>query len=129
MTNIDPWSMKEWIIYKYFPEARELDFNDFLSIENLELVMSKVGFIDIKTTSDYRTTREDLSIFLNYANQRHRTSQFIAISDKAYNDGILRIKNDLSIKGKINQTVESEFCLITVIGDKPGNNNVLVNNG
>src|SRR5712691_9606271 len=33
MTNIDPWSMPNWIVYRYFPAARDLDHQDFLRVE------------------------------------------------------------------------------------------------
>jgi ubiquinone/menaquinone biosynthesis C-methylase UbiE len=35
MVNIDPWSMDRWVIYRYFPQARSLDHQDFLTGECL----------------------------------------------------------------------------------------------
>src|SRR5712691_11766480 len=39
MTNIDPWSMPGWLVYRYFPEAEELDRQDFMPTERFVAVM------------------------------------------------------------------------------------------
>lgn len=35
MTNIDPWSMARWLLYQYFPEALDLDRQDFMQVESV----------------------------------------------------------------------------------------------
>ena len=63
-------------------------------------------------------TRENLGEFLTYASERHRTSHFMAMSDADYGAGVRRLEQAV-ITGRPGDTVASEFCLITIRGDKP----------
>jgi len=119
MKNIDPWSMEGWIIYRYFPEAKDLDYGDFLPVPNFVTLMETVGFIDVQTNRDDRSAQEDLSDFLEFVLQRFRASQLMAISESAYHEGIRRIKEDLENASGPKTPVDSEFCLVTVSGMKP----------
>jgi ubiquinone/menaquinone biosynthesis C-methylase UbiE len=115
MTNIDPWRMENWAIYRYFPAARELDEEDFLPVERFTALMAEAGFTHLQVHRKHWRPEEQLADFLAYASQRHRTSQFMALSDEAYQAGLQRIEQDL---GAGRQKVESEICLVTVTGDK-----------
>jgi hypothetical protein len=118
MTNIDPWSMPNWVIYRYFPSARELDYGDFMPADQFVSLMEAVGFRNVSGRRTHRVTQENLGDFLSYASQRHRASQLMAISDEAYEAGITSIKDDLSKAESEGITTQSEFCLVTVIGEK-----------
>src|SRR5262245_24068772 len=48
MVNIDPWSMENWAIYRYFPAARELDEQDFLLVERFTAFMEEAGFANLQ---------------------------------------------------------------------------------
>jgi ubiquinone/menaquinone biosynthesis C-methylase UbiE len=115
MTNIDPWSMEKWAIYHYFPAARTLDEQDFLPVERFTTLMKAAGFSQLQVQRNHWRPEEKLADFLAYASQRHRTSQFMALSDEAYQAGLQRIEEDLA-EGR--QNVESEVCLVTISGDK-----------
>lgn len=115
MTNIDPWYMENWAIYYYFPNAKALDEQDFLPVESFTALMEEAGFTDLQVHRNHWHPEEKLTDFLAYAAQRHRTSQFMALSDEAYQAGLRRIEQELAA-GR--QTVKSEVCLVTVIGDK-----------
>lgn len=119
MTNIDPWSMPNWLIYQYFPAARALDHQDFLPVERFVAVMRAAGFVNVRADREHHCTREALQDFLAYASQRHRASQYMAISDADYHAGLQRLKQDIANADGQQLVVDSEFCLITIIGEKP----------
>lgn len=120
MLNIDPWSMTGWLIYKYFPVAKERDFVDFLPADTFVGLMETAGFTDVQVSRQHRRRQEDLRQFLQYALSRYRTSQLMVISDDEHRAGIDQLAEDIKQSGG-NFTAESESCLITVIGNKsPG---------
>jgi SAM-dependent methyltransferase len=119
MMNIDPWSMPGWAIYQYFPEAFERDEYDFLPAEAFAERLAGVGFTGIRVERRHRTTREDLSGFLAYATDRYRASQLMAIADSAYQAGLDRIRQQLLAAGGDPVEIDSESCLVTVVGDRP----------
>ena len=119
MTNIDPWSMPGWLVYRYFPEAEELDRQDFVPIERFLAVMGDVGFEDVRVTRTDVSRDERLDDFLVYVSARHRASQLMAISDAAYNRGVERLREAVANAGMRQVVERSEFVLVTVLGDKP----------
>ena len=118
MTNIDPWSMPDWALYRFFPVARDLDYRDFLTGERFCGVMGDAGFANIEARREHRDTRENPRELLAYASERHRTSHFMAMSDEEYRAGIRRLEQ-ASVSAQPGDTVPSENCLITIRGDKP----------
>ena len=116
-TNLDPWSMADWIVYQYFPTSRQKDLSDFLPLDELVTQMQQVGFSNIQVKRDLNRTEENISEFLVYASQRHRTSQLIAIRDYEYEQGIAKLKDDIVKLGNDFQ-VSSEICLVWVSGEK-----------
>lgn len=117
MTNIDPWHMRNWILYQFFPTARERDFEDFLPAERFIELMEEVGFTHIQATRHQRAITEKLSEFLEYVSQRFRTSQLMMIRDSDYEAGLADLRHALRVLGERAQ-VTSEFCLLTIRGDK-----------
>lgn len=119
MTNIDPWSMLGWAIYRYFPEALTLDQQDFLPVERFVGLMQDTGFRDVGARRESRPSRENLHEFLEFASARHRASQLMAISDQAYAAGLRRLEEDIAKDPPGASTpLASEFVLVTVTGDK-----------
>jgi len=118
MTNIDPWSMPGWLVYRYFPEAEELDRQDFMPTERFAAVMGDAGFEDVRVSGTDLSRDERLNEFLVYVSTRHRASQLMAISDAAYNRGLQRLREAVAKAGP--EVVErSDFVLVTIMGDKP----------
>jgi hypothetical protein len=117
--NIDPWSMPNWILYRYFPEARNLDFADFLPISDFTDQLKQIGFENITIEHTRKEIREDLRIFRNYAQQRHHTSQFMALADKEYRAGLECLNHDLLEKSEEEMFVDSEIDLVTKKVVKP----------
>jgi len=117
ITNLDPWSMPEWIVYQYFPASRERDLSDFLPADEIVFRMEQVGFSNIQVKRDHHRTEENLNEFLRYASQRHRTSQLISIQDHEYKTGLGKLKDQIVKFGR-EFRVSSEICLVRIIGDK-----------
>ena len=120
MTHIDPWSMENWNVYRYFPAARDLDYRDFVPVESFVTLMEAAGFQMICAQRSRRRQREDLRDFLAYASQRQRASQLIAISDEEYVSGIGRLERAIAQARDRTAVVEHEMCFVTIAGDKPG---------
>ncbi|HZO32536.1 MAG TPA: methyltransferase domain-containing protein [Chloroflexota bacterium] len=119
MLNIDPWSMTNWAIYQYFPEAFERDLIDFVPGEALAELMQETGFVDVRIERQARIQRQDLAEFLAYVADRHRTSQLMVISVEAYRAGLVRLRRDVDAAGDGEASIDSEACLLTISGDRP----------
>jgi SAM-dependent methyltransferase len=120
MTNIDPWIMPGWNVYRYFPAAEERDRQDFLQVDRFVALLHEIGFTRIQAGWEWYSTRQDLREFQAYAVARHRTSQLIALSDEAYQAGLDGIAQILAEAGDAPVEIESEICLVTIRADKPG---------
>jgi len=119
ITNLDPWLMSDWIVYTYFPASKQRDFEDFLPVDRLASLMRETGFTNIEIKRQHSHKEESLCDFLDYASQRHRTSQLIAIPDENYEDGLSMLKECVAKLGN-SFCISSEICLTWVTGDKPG---------
>ena len=119
LTNIDPWEMPNWILYRFFPAARALDDADFLPADALVALMSAAGLRDIRVARQRHQTRESVSAYLAYARERHRASQFLAISDVEYEAGIRRLEQAVAEEPDPSATIDSQLCLLSVAGNKP----------
>jgi SAM-dependent methyltransferase len=119
LTNIDPWSMRDWITYRFFPEAWSIDERDFLRVEILEEVMRSAGFTAVSTTARAETRDESLRAFLHRVSGRHAMSQLTAISEAAYHQGLTRVRARLEAANGADLLIASPMTFITVVGDKP----------
>lgn len=117
ITNLDPWTMQNWILYQFFPEARARDYKDFLPVDDLVDLLAAVGFHAVGFDRQILTEFENLEEFLEYASQRYRTSQLIALSDNDYERGLNRIRARLS-QTQMAEKLESEVCLVRITGNK-----------
>ncbi len=118
MTNIDPWSMTGWALYRYFPEAWTLDQQDYLPVDQFVELMRDTGFRNVSASRARPPSWPDLRAFLGFASERHRASQLIAISDEAYANGLRRLEQDVGRWSGDAATFTSEFVVVTIIGDK-----------
>jgi SAM-dependent methyltransferase len=118
MTNIDPWAMPGWMVYRYFPEAQDLDYRDFLPTERFVALMGDIGFEHVRVSHTDLSRDEPLDEFLTFVSGRHRASQLMAISDAAYYRGVQRVQETVANAG-VPQVERSEFLLVTILGDKP----------
>jgi ubiquinone/menaquinone biosynthesis C-methylase UbiE len=121
MSNIDPWRMPKWNIYRFFPEARVLDEQDFLPVADFVRRMEAAGFGNIRTEHIDIPLEESLNGFLEYASTRHRNSQFIAISDEAYRKGLERIEDTVRQANDPDAMEDASIIVVRIAGDKPEN--------
>jgi ubiquinone/menaquinone biosynthesis C-methylase UbiE len=117
ITNIDPWSMSGWAIYRFFPASRARDAADFLPEDRLVPLLRQTGFRRIHVRRQLDLKQETLGALLAYASQRHRTSQLIAMRDQEYADGLASIRQGIERAGA-GACVPSELCLVWFIADK-----------
>jgi ubiquinone/menaquinone biosynthesis C-methylase UbiE len=118
MTHLDPWSMPDWLVYRYFPAAQERDFEDFMTAESFVDRMQDTGFVNTMVRRAHRIEKLCLGEFHEYVSQRHRTSQLMVISDQSYEEGLGALQEDIRRYGG-SWYLESEICLVTITGDKP----------
>ena len=119
MTHIDPWTMTGWFVYRYFPEAFDLDRQDFVPVDRFVAMMQDAGFLEVQVTSEDESGDESLAAFLRHTSDRHRMSQLMAISDGAYAAGVRRIKDRVAGVSGGDVRERSEFVKIAITGDKP----------
>jgi SAM-dependent methyltransferase len=117
LNNIDPWHMTGWFIYQFFPTSWDLDVGDFIPTDRFVALMKTAGFKRIEVTRQNSTTEMTLAEVYDSVSNRSRTSQFIAISDDAYTEGVRRAGVALEQQGA-GATIQSDFCFLTITGDK-----------
>ncbi len=118
ISNIDPWAMKDWFVYRFFPTSLAMDSQAFLPVESLVSTLQNIGFASVQYSHSRRETQENLADVLVYAKKRYRTSQLMAISDDDYQHGIQRIEGMINSSGKLT-TIPSLMTLIVLTADKP----------
>jgi ubiquinone/menaquinone biosynthesis C-methylase UbiE len=118
ITNMDPWEMDDWICYRYFPTARDVDHRDFVQAERLVGFFRDAGFRDVGLEQQRRpSTIGTLKEMLEWSLLRNTTSQLLAISDEDYESGIARIRADLAANP--DATAETVSARIALWGTKP----------
>jgi hypothetical protein len=60
---------------------------------------------------------QDLRVWLDMVRRRDLNSQLLAISDRAYEEGIARLERQLA-NGGAAQVRTDHICLLTIRGDK-----------
>jgi SAM-dependent methyltransferase len=116
MTNIDPWAMPGWLLYRFFPEAYDLDRRDFVEVDRFVALMQAAGFTEICVTRQDKSVDQTLPDFLAYASERHRTSHLLAMADNAYAAGVRRLQE--AVAADDGRAQRSEFALVTIAGEK-----------
>ena len=117
LNNIDPWHMREWVIYQLFPTSWDLDVVDFLPAERLAGLMKGAGFGRVEIKRQITITEMSLAKVYKYVSRRTATSQFMAISDEAYAVCLQRAEKAIRVRGE-GATIQSTFCFLTIIADK-----------
>jgi ubiquinone/menaquinone biosynthesis C-methylase UbiE len=118
LTNICPWEMTGWLIYRYFPAAMEIDCQDFLPTEALVELMRQVGFINVAVDLNHTPYEQDLRQFLETVRRRDTCSQLITIPDVDYQTGLQRLEMELRQAGNQAVLAQTEICLLTLSAEK-----------
>jgi SAM-dependent methyltransferase len=118
MTNIDPWSMPGWAVYRYFPEAFERDCRDFVPVDRFVALLRDAGFERLTVRRENRPWRKTLGELEAFAREPHRASQLMAIPAAAYEAGLRRLRDDAERAGRDDAPREYDFVLVTAAGDR-----------
>ena len=119
LLNLDPWKSLDWEIYRYFPEASELDQRDFWKEEQLLREFERVGFVIEGVLPKHIRTDHDLGERLSFYRQRYSPSHLVALSDAAFAAGIARIEAELSAHRGGPVRVQGQLCLVTIVASRP----------
>ncbi|MFG6149397.1 class I SAM-dependent methyltransferase [Halobacillus sp. B23F22_1] len=114
--NINPYMMKKWWVYHYFPEAYQEDVKRFWQVEDLFNELTERGF-EVKIESSYRMENVRTADYLSYAENRD-ISVLTLIDDKAYERGLNRMRGDVHINP--DKKITNDFAEIFCIAKKSG---------
>ena len=117
MRNLCPHEHPDWLYYEYFPEAQTIDLEDFWSTDTILSTMQAIGFVAILAVPEHIRFEQDLRIWLDMIRRRDLNSQLLAISDRAYEEGIARLERQLAYGGAAQMRTD-HLCLLTIRGDK-----------
>ena len=121
MTNICPREMQDGIYYQYFPEALEIDLQDFLPKDTIVNLLLQEGF-EVNMELEHMTIEQSLQQFWEVVSRKDSCSQLLTISDSAYQAGLQRLEQELQYHGNTTSTtpvVKTKICLITISAAKP----------
>jgi ubiquinone/menaquinone biosynthesis C-methylase UbiE len=118
ITNLDPWAMKDWIVYQFFPASQRRDFDDFLEREQLIFLLESAGFRGIHVERQTSNSDEPMEKFLEYARQRYRTSQLMVITDREYDQGLSRLEREVG-RRPAGARMSSTISIVRITADKP----------
>jgi ubiquinone/menaquinone biosynthesis C-methylase UbiE len=116
--NMCPQQSDDWLYYRYFPEARLIDLQDFWAPNVLVEKMKEAGFAEVEATYEHVDSEQDLSTWLAIVRRRDTCSQLLAISDAAYQEGVKRLERDIA-DSKIPRSRKNHLCLVTIRGEAP----------
>jgi SAM-dependent methyltransferase len=115
--NLCPQEHRDWLYYKYFPEALAIDLADFWPPETIEASMAAIGFRAVTVEREHLRFEQDLRAWRNTVLRRDANSQLLAISDAAYETGMRRLERELeAAKGPVIRA--DHLCFVTIRGDK-----------
>jgi ubiquinone/menaquinone biosynthesis C-methylase UbiE len=117
MRNLCPEEHPDWLYYEYFPDAQTIDLEDFWPLNTIVSTMQTVGFVAITATPEHIRFEQDLRVWLDMVRRRDLNSQLMAISDRAYEDGIARLERELA-DARAPQVQTDHVCLLTLRADK-----------
>jgi ubiquinone/menaquinone biosynthesis C-methylase UbiE len=117
MRSLCPHEHPDWLYYEYFPEAQTIDLEDFWPPDTIVSTMQAIGFVAILAVPEHIRFEQDLRVWLDMLRRRDMNSQLLAISDRAYEEGIARLERQLAYGGAP-QVRTDHLCLLTIRGDK-----------
>jgi len=117
IVNMDPWSMDDWVCYRYFPTTRDVDHRDFLPGERLAGLFEGAGLVDVRVQREHSRSTRTTKEMLLWSRLRNTTSQLMAISDEDFAKGLARVERDY--EADPDGVLETENCRLILHGDKP----------
>ncbi len=99
IVNFDPRESRDgWFAYRYFEGTCETDLARFPALEDLERMLREAGFEDIDSPVVERVADNSTgaSVFESYFLQKDACSQFILLSDAAYEAGLAQMRKAIA---------------------------------
>jgi len=93
VSNIDVFQMKDWVIYRFFPEAWAIDQEDFLELNELETLFENEGFSRVQLNQNRIDLKMTIRKLFESVKRRDSVSQLQAISDKSFENGVKNLKD------------------------------------
>ena len=90
MRNVDPWSLPDWWVYRFFPEAFDADQGRFWPVPKVAEAFHESG-LDVDVELVPRERLIPVTEVLERARLRV-TSQLAVIDDASYEEGLARIE-------------------------------------
>ena len=108
----------DWLYYEYFPEAQSVDLQDFWPPDAVVRVMRAAGFVMVEVAYEHIHFEQDLPAWLEIIRRRDTCSQLQAISDAAYQAGVIRLERDVT-DPSMPKSRNDHLCLVTIRGEAP----------
>ena len=115
MLNMDPWQMRDWDIYRFFPEAWDHDEHDFLPLEELRGLLAAVGFSEDGSETLRFENESSLAERFDFFQERYSPSQLLAIGDDAFERGLERVAALLNEAGGRQRRWVSRVCIVRLV--------------
>lgn len=114
--NIEPHSMQDAQLYRYFPTVLTADLRDFAASKKIETMLRQAGFAEVAITVNKHHTEKRRSDLLNAWHRREDCSQLTAITDAEYAAGLAALERDIA--NAETDPVLDETSFLTIIADK-----------
>ena len=119
--NMCPQESGGWLYYEYFPEAQQIDLQDFWPPNGVVEVMEAAGFAAVAADYEHIHFEQSLPAWLDIVRRRDTCSQLQAISDAAYQAGLKRLERDIDDPSAPKSRTD-HLCLVTIRGEAPNAN-------
>jgi len=116
LINVDPWGMADSWLYRYFPEAWEMDQRRFLPAGRLVRCLEALGFT---TRLERQEGKPIISLAQVYAQAQDRAtcSNLGLLPEEAWRAGLARIEAEMAHRGA-EMPVPAPFALLHLIAVK-----------
>jgi site-specific DNA recombinase len=124
VVDVLPSSMGSHWLYRYFPDAWEIDRNMTWNAYELYNLLREVGFeVEVERKSLYQPVA--VGVALEMVKERKLCPQLALLLDSAYEEGVQRLESAAKREGK-GHKLSSEVCLVIVRAEKQSSGKVLM---
>lgn len=90
ITNMDPWSVRAWWLYRFFPSAQVIDQQRFWPADKLVAALEARG-LRVDARIEHNPRQQIAKDLLSRAEMRV-TSQLAVIDEELYQEGLARVR-------------------------------------
>jgi ubiquinone/menaquinone biosynthesis C-methylase UbiE len=109
IVNFDPHERRDsWYVYDYFEGVYETDLKRFPSLAEQKAMLNQVGFQSVDSSVVELITEKFVGEAVfdnNYFLQKDSSSQFILLSEEAYQAGLARMRNAITEAKSIGEEI------------------------